>query len=139
MSRTLKEVINSEAKKAMDGAYSLGLEAGRKEAGAEIAKLQAEIERLTKRVEEPDWFWRELDPDDSGVTIEEALRHVGEGLVCAINSSFRGPVFFAAVVPVLDPESDDTEVIQAKTEADCKLAVIARLKAHAAMNQAEGE
>jgi hypothetical protein len=68
---------------------------------------------------EPDWYWRQIDPDDAGDSINEALRFVGEGLVCHLGSSYVGPSFFAAMVPVLDLESDDTEEITADTEDEC--------------------
>lgn len=78
---------------------------------------------------EPDWFWRDLDPDDSGDSTHEALRFVPSGTVCCISSSYIGPTFFAARVPVLDRESDDEEVLQANTQENCILLVRERLKA----------
>lgn len=88
---------------------------------------------------EPDWFWRDLDPDDSGHTISEALSHVPHGVVCAIHSSYAGPSFFAAVVPVLDPESDNTEEIRADTEDECVAAVKERFAARAALSAQKEE
>ncbi len=103
-----------------------------------VAALRAENERLRAALEEhkkakPDWYWRDLDPDDAGDTIGEALRFMPDNVVCAIRSSFVGPTFFAARVPVLDPESDDTEELCADNEADCLLLVKDRLKARAAL------
>jgi hypothetical protein len=64
-----------------------------------------------------DWYWRDLDPDDSGDSIHEAIRMLGEGVVCHVRSSFLGPDFFAAIVPTLDDNS--TEEIVADTEDEC--------------------
>ena len=80
-----------------------------REAGCEVVRVKAE----------PDWYWRQIDPDDAGDSINEALRFVGEGVVCHLGSSYVGPSFFAAMVPVLDLESDDTEEITADTEDEC--------------------
>jgi hypothetical protein len=88
---------------------------------------------------EPDWYWRQIDPDDAGDSINEALRFVGEGVVCHLGSSYVGPSFFAAMVPVLDLESDDTEEITADTEDECVRLVkerYAALKALAAIRKA---
>jgi hypothetical protein len=103
---------------------------------AEIDRLRAEVERLKsdRASAEPDWFWRDFDPDDSGDTVEEALRHMPQGVVCHIRSSYIGPSFFAATVPVLDADSDDQEYIRADTEDECRALVRARWKARAALN-----
>ena len=82
---------------------------------------------------EADWYWRDLDPDDSGQTINEAIHMMGEGVVCAVSSSFKGPSFFAAIVPVLDLESDDTEELAADTHEECVQMVRARYAALAAL------
>jgi hypothetical protein len=98
-------------------------------AADEITRLRAEVERLKsdRASAEPDWFWRDLDPDDSGDTVEEALRHMPQGVVCHIRSSYIGPSFFAATVPVLDADSDDQEYIRADTEDECRALVRAAL------------
>lgn len=101
------------------------------EAADTIEKLRAAL----AKTHEPDWFWRDLDPDDSGDTIGEALRYMPDGCVCAISSSYKGPSFFAARVPVLDLESDDTEEICTKTEAECLSAVKERMAARAALKE----
>jgi hypothetical protein len=105
------------------------------EAADEIDRLRAEVERLKsdRASAEPDWFWRDLDPDDSGDTVEEALRHMPQGVVCHIRSSYIGPSFFAATAPVLDADSDDQEYIRADTEEECRALVRARWKARAAL------
>jgi hypothetical protein len=99
------------------------------EAADEIDRLRAEVERLKsdRASAEPDWFWRDLDPDDSGDTVEQALRHMPQGVVCHIHSSYIGPSFFAATVPVLDADSDDQEHIRADTEEECRALVRAAL------------
>jgi hypothetical protein len=107
------------------------------ERDAEIDRLRAEVERLKsdRASAEPDWFWRDLDPDDSGDTVEEALRYMPQGVVCHIRSSYIGPSFFAATAPVLDADSDDQEYIRADTEEECRALVRARWKARAALTQ----
>lgn len=82
----------------------------------------AALEEARMRRSKPgmaDWFWRDLDPDDSGDSIHEAIHRMGEGVVCAVSSSFRGPSFFAAIVPTLNPDSDDTDEVIATTAAEC--------------------
>lgn len=85
----------------------------------EFMRAALEAAEKAARKAAPDWYWRHFDPDDAGDSIHEALRHVGEGVVCHIGSSYVGPSFFAAMVPVLDLESDDTEEIAADTEEEC--------------------
>jgi hypothetical protein len=80
---------------------------------AVMPMIRAEVlEEQRKRFTDPhaaDWYWRDLDPDDSGDSISEAIYITGEGVVCHVRPSFMGPSFFAAIVPVLDTESNDTE------------------------------
>jgi hypothetical protein len=85
----------------------------------------------------PDWYWRQLDPDDCGDSIHEAIHMMGEGVVCHLGSSYSGPEFFAAIVPVLDPNTDDTEEITAETEEECLRLVQERMAAHRAMLAAQ--
>jgi hypothetical protein len=94
------------------------------------------LEEERKRFKDPraaDWYWRDLDPDDSGYSINEAIHMMGEGVVCHVRSSFTGPDFFAAIVPVLDADSDDTEEIVADTADECVMLVQERYAAIRAM------
>jgi hypothetical protein len=80
------------------------------------------LQAIAQRASDPqgaDWYWRDLEPDECGDSIHEALRYVGEGVVCSISSSFIGPKFFAAVVPTLNAEADDTEELIADTQDEC--------------------
>lgn len=76
-----------------------------------------------------DWFWRDLDPDDSGDTPDEAINAgmVGRFTVCLIRSAFTGPDRFCFISPVLDPESDDEECLCFRTEDEAIAAVEERL------------
>lgn len=88
---------------------------------------------VVPKEQKPDWYWRHLDPDDAGDSIREALRHTGEGVVCHVGSSYAGPSFFAAIVPILDPESDETQEITADTEEECLALVKRHMELHRAM------
>ena len=66
-----------------------------------------------------DWFWRQMDPDDSGDSIHEALRHVPDFVVCHMGASYSAGDFFAARVPTLSDDDDDTEELIAETEQEC--------------------
>jgi hypothetical protein len=92
-----------------------------------IRAQQAEIERL-KNIE-PDWWWRDLDPDDSGDTPHEALRNVRDYVVCHLRSSHTGIDKFAVRVPTLDPDNDDDEVLMFDTEQEALAASRERLAA----------
>jgi hypothetical protein len=91
------------------------------EAVAPLIAAQA-IEDQRRSLRDPqraDWYWRDLDPDDCGYCVNDAITMMGEGVVCHVRSSFIGPDFFAAIVPVLDKESDDTEELIAETAEEC--------------------
>lgn len=76
--------------------------------------------RDAERFEKADWFWRVLDPDDSGDTPEEAINRGMIPLlcVCQIASSYTGPVRFGFIAPSLDPESDEDEFLHFATEEE---------------------
>lgn len=67
-----------------------------------------------------DWYWRTMDPDDCGVSPEEAINRamIGHFCVCEIASSFTGPVRYGFVAPVLDPQSDDEEFVHFATQEE---------------------
>ena len=91
--------------------------------GPEIA-----VGRLIERLQsKPTWFWRQLDPDEAGGSIHEALRFVPDFVVCHLGASISAGSFFAARVPVLDRESDDTEELTAETEDECRALVQQRI------------
>lgn len=58
-----------------------------------------------------DWFWRDLDPDDSGDCPGNALQFHPDLTVSLIHSSYRGPCRWVFRAEVLDPDSNDTEVL----------------------------
>lgn len=66
-----------------------------------------------------DWFWRQMDPDDAGDNVHEALRHVPDFVVCHIGASYSAGSFFAARVKTLSDDDDDTEEFIAETEQEC--------------------
>ena len=66
----------------------------------------------------PDWWWRDLDPDDAGETPGEAIRNMPAGTVCFLRSSFMGPEKYAVEVPIPHPEIDDTETLVFETEEE---------------------
>ncbi|MCZ7451059.1 hypothetical protein O8B93_26170 [Agrobacterium rhizogenes] len=63
--------------------------------------------------ESADWYWRTMDPDDSGDYPADAINRAGLGNYCVaeIACSFTGPRRFGFTAPVLDPESDDEEFL----------------------------
>lgn len=75
---------------------------------------------------EPDWWWRDLEPDDSGDSPHEALSLVPDLCVCLLRSSYTGPTKFAFRAPRLDPDTDDTEVLLFDTEAEALAAAKTR-------------
>lgn len=68
---------------------------------------------IAARFESADWFWRTMDPDDSGDYPADAINRAGLGNYCVaeIACSFTGPRRFGFTAPVLDPESDDEEFL----------------------------
>ena len=104
------------------------------EARAKAVAIIAHIRELKSR--EPDWWWRDLDPDESGDTPHEALRNLPDFTVSHLRSSYTGPDKFAVRVPVLDDESDDDEVLLFDTEQE---ALDASKQRYAALAAKEGE
>lgn len=78
-----------------------------------------------------DFFWRTLDPDDSGDNPSEALARgmVGSYTVCEVASSFTGPVRYGFTAPVLADDSDDEEFLHFATKAEAMSAAGERLAA----------
>lgn len=78
-----------------------------------------------------DFYWRTLDPDDSGDSPAEALNRgmVGTFTVCEVASSFTGPVRYGFTAPVLDAESDDEEFLHFATQAEAMSAAGERMAA----------
>jgi hypothetical protein len=105
------------ADKSHDEAMRAALEASEAARGKPHAKLG-----------DGDWFWRELDPDDSGDSVHEALSFVPDFVVCHIGSSYNAASFFAARVPTISQDDDDTEEIIAETEQEC-IRLVAERKA----------
>lgn len=107
----------------------------------EIAKLRAENERLSgkasdgERFDAADWFWRDMDPDDNGDSAHEAIVMMPEYCVCCVNSSFTGPTRFAFRAPVLDAESDDTEILHFATKDEALEAASKRMASRAALGE----
>lgn len=84
---------------------------------------------MTRRdFDKADWFWREIDPDDSGDSPHEAIRFLPDFTVSCVCSSFRGPTRYVFRAPVLDANSDDTEILHFATEEEA-LAAAAMLRA----------
>ena len=81
--------------------------------------------------DEADWYWRTMDPDDSGDSPNEALNRgmVGNFTVCEVASSFTGPTRYGFTAPVLDPESDDEEFLHFATQEEAMIAAGERLAA----------
>lgn len=86
--------------------------------------LSDEAERFDKA----DWYYRTMDPDDSGDNPAEAIHRgmLGRFVVCEIASSFIGPTRYGFNAPVLDPESDDEEFLHFATELEAIEAAKAR-------------
>jgi hypothetical protein len=75
-----------------------------------------------------DWYWRTMDPDDSGETPNDAIcrGNLGQFCVCEIASSYRGPTRYGFLAPTLDPESDDEEFVHFATHDEAMLAAKTR-------------
>lgn len=88
-----------------------------------------------------DWYWRTMDPDDSGDSPEEAINSgmVGALCVCEIASSFRGPTRYGFVAKVVDPESDDEEFLHFATQQEAIDAAKERIAILAALEPEGGE
>lgn len=90
-----------------------------------------------ERFESADWFFRTMDPDDSGDSPAEAIHSgmIGHFVVCKIASSFNGPTRYGFNAPVLDPESDDEEFLHFASEDEA----IAAAKSRAAFPSTGGD
>ena len=142
----LKEKILSEnmaLNEANDGLGSAAyLATARAEnAETEAAALRGEVARLKKAAysnfDSADWFWRTMDPDDSGDTPEDAVIRgmIGHFCVCEIASSYRGPTRYGFVAPSLDLDDDGTEFVHFATQAEA----IDAAKTRAALTGKGGE
>ena len=111
------------------------------DAADEIERLHREIARLREHEKRGrgDWFWRQLDPEECGDSIHEALRFVGQGVVCHVGASWSAGSFFAAIVPAADIDSDETDEVVADTEEECLRLVLERYAARAALASARSE
>jgi hypothetical protein len=121
-------IVSQDDRKALiDGCYDLML-----------AARQAPVDRRAGEAEafdRADWFWRTMDPDDSGDSPSEALNGgmVGPYCVCEVGSSYAGPTRFGFIAPVLDPESDDEEFLHFATQEEAVSAANDRRTAVQAM------
>lgn len=104
------DITVGDLRRAREAYEALSIPAERGEAGVTEAE----------RFDRADWYWRVMDPDDSGDTPEQAIHRSmhGDLVVCEIASSFRGPTRFGFTAPVLDPDSDDTEFLHFATEQE---------------------
>lgn len=112
------------------------------DAAAALARIKAEaVKEALSDFSKADWFWRDLDPDDSGDTPDEAINRgmVGRFAVCHIRSSFTGPDRFCFIAPVLDPESDDEECLCFATQEEAIAAAKERRTILAAVKEAGNE
>ncbi|MBB4103046.1 hypothetical protein [Allorhizobium borbori] len=83
------------------------------------ALLHADAEAIAANsFDKADWFYRAMDPDDSGQTPHEAISKscFGHFTVCEIASSFTGPTRYGFTAPI--PESDEDEFLHFETEAE---------------------
>lgn len=72
------------------------------------AELKAEIERLKNA--EPDWWWCDLDPDDSGDSAYEAMHGYSPRLKPVhLHSSYHGPSKWGVVTLKELPKPDDSD------------------------------
>jgi len=84
-----------------------------------------------------DWYWRTMDPDDSGESPDDAIYrgNLGQFCVCEIASSYRGPTRYGFIAPSLDPENDDEEFVHFATHEEAMVAA----KSRAALRAIGGE
>lgn len=99
-----------------------------------LRSLMEEVKWLREQLNavknaEPDWWWRDLDPDDSGQDPGEAINNWPVGTVHLLRSSFQGPEKYAVEVPIPHPEYDDTETLLFDTEEEAKAVAKERLAA----------
>jgi hypothetical protein len=92
-----------------------------------MKQRDAEVIEKAKNVE-PDWWWRDLDPDENGDTPHQALAGVADFTVCHLHSSFIDPDKFAFRAPTLSLNDDDDEVIMADTEEEAMALAEKRIK-----------
>ncbi|WP_276946625.1 hypothetical protein [Haematobacter massiliensis] len=94
--------------------------------------LQATAEEAEARAfDRADWFWRTMDPDDSGDAPAEALHRgmIANFTICEVASSYTGPTRYGFNAPVLAPESDDEEFLHFATQEEAISAARERLEA----------
>lgn len=73
---------------------------------------------LNEHTVEPDWWYRDLDPDECGYSPHEALRWTRDYRVDMLHSSYRGPTKFAFRAPVIgDPDEDEVLLFDTEAEA----------------------
>lgn len=78
---------------------------------------------------EPDWFWRTMDPDDSGDSPNLAMACTDFFVIDEIASSYVGPTRFYFKTPTLDLDSDDEEELGFDTKEEAMAAAAERIKA----------
>ena len=110
-------------------AARLIMEATDENSGPLYTAIRRELDSMHHESQEPDWWWRDLDPDDAGDTPHEALRNVPDYTVCALSSSYVGPSMFAVRVPT-SSDDDETEVLLFDTEAEALKAARSRAARH---------
>jgi hypothetical protein len=93
--------------------------------------LSGDQTNAATRFDEADFFWRTMDPDDSGDYPQDAINRAGLGPYCVaeIASSFIGPKRFGFIAPVLDIHSDEEEFLHFETQAEALEAAKARREA----------
>ncbi|WP_421405504.1 hypothetical protein [Agrobacterium fabrum] len=86
----------------------------------DLPELQPHAENAALEFESADWFWRTMDPDDSGDYPADAINRAGLGNYCVaeIACSFTGPRRFGFTAPVLEADSDEEEFLHFDTQAE---------------------
>ncbi|MBX8803369.1 hypothetical protein HBA92_21845 [Ochrobactrum sp. MR28] len=79
--------------------------------------------------DDADWFYRDIDPDDSGDTAYEAIVNQPAYSVHLVHSSFRGESRFVFRAPTLNQDDDEDETLNFATEEEAITASIARKEA----------